>query len=100
MVNPLDAIGFAVAALAVAGVYGVARTLNGPPETRPNAQPFRLLWVVVTLACLATIVILFLPWATHAADMGSLGGTTLGVFALLLVGAGFWASVHINQAKR
>ena len=84
--NPLDFIGLGVAVLTMFAVWATARKL--PRAGKQSAS----LGVVLTVACLGVMVILFLPWAVRAGDFGSFGAITVGVFALLLVIAAYWAA--------
>ncbi len=86
--NPLDFMGAGVAILTVFAVWAVARKV--PRAGMQDSS--RVLAVVLTVACLGAMVILFLPWATRPGDFGSFGGITVGVFALLLVIAAYWAA--------
>lgn len=90
--NPLDAIGVGVAVLSVFGVWGATRTIG-----RPQAPGFsRRLVGVLAVACLLTMILLFLPWAVRVGELGSLGGVTAAVFALMLVVAAYWS---VNQEE-
>ena len=92
--NPLDAIGAGLTAAALAGVWAVRRTLS-------RSGPERAAKVLANLcgaSCVLVLASLFLAWATQARALGSLGALTAGVFALLLVTAGFWASSQGGNA--